>query len=98
MKKNSLFIPSSSSSNWRPGFATYSTSRIVSFQYKKKRTPSQVVAPTGCIIILPSNASLTDNTTFYPSHSESYFTMLASEEVLARDWDSPEEDRAWANL
>jgi hypothetical protein len=25
-------------------------------------------------------------------------TMLASEAVLRRDWDSPEEDAAWANL
>jgi len=25
-------------------------------------------------------------------------TMSASEEVLRRDWDSPEEDAAWANL
>lgn len=25
-------------------------------------------------------------------------TMLASEDVLRRDWDSPEEDTAWANL
>ncbi len=25
-------------------------------------------------------------------------TMLASEAVLRRDWDSPEEDEAWANL
>ena len=25
-------------------------------------------------------------------------TMLASEDVLRRDWDSPEEDAAWANL
>jgi len=25
-------------------------------------------------------------------------TMLASEEVLRRDWDSPEEDAAWAHL
>lgn len=24
--------------------------------------------------------------------------LLASETVLARDWDSPEEDAAWANL
>jgi hypothetical protein len=24
--------------------------------------------------------------------------LLASEAVLARDWDSPEEDEAWANL
>jgi len=30
--------------------------------------------------------------------SESFETMLASEEVLRRDWDSPEEDAAWAHL
>lgn len=28
----------------------------------------------------------------------SYATMLASEAVLAREWDTPEEDEAWANL
>lgn len=30
--------------------------------------------------------------------SESYQTMLASEAVLRRDWDLPEEDEAWADL
>lgn len=25
-------------------------------------------------------------------------TMLLSETILSRDWDSPEEDEAWANL
>jgi hypothetical protein len=25
-------------------------------------------------------------------------TMLASEDVLRRDWDTPEENEAWANL
>lgn len=30
--------------------------------------------------------------------SEAYQTMLASEKVLKRDWESPEEDAAWANL
>ncbi|MBE7468722.1 MAG: DUF2281 domain-containing protein [Anaerolineae bacterium] len=30
--------------------------------------------------------------------SESYQTMLASEAVLRRDWDLPEEDAAWADL
>ena len=30
--------------------------------------------------------------------SESYLTMLASEAVLRRDWDRPEEDEAWADL
>ena len=30
--------------------------------------------------------------------SEGYQTMRASELVLRRDWDCPEEDEAWANL
>jgi hypothetical protein len=30
--------------------------------------------------------------------SEAFQTMLASEAVLARDWDRPEEDAAWADL
>ena len=31
-------------------------------------------------------------------HSEAFQTMLASEAVLRRDWDRPEEDAAWADL
>ena len=30
--------------------------------------------------------------------TETYHTMLASEAVLNRDWDRPEEDQAWADL
>jgi len=30
--------------------------------------------------------------------SEAYQTMLTSEVVLRRDWDRPEEDKAWADL
>lgn len=30
--------------------------------------------------------------------TESFQTMLATEHVLRRDWESPEEERAWANL
>jgi len=30
--------------------------------------------------------------------SETFQTMLASEAVLRRDWDRPEEDVAWASL
>jgi Zn-dependent protease with chaperone function len=30
--------------------------------------------------------------------SDSFQTMLASEAVLRRDWDRPEEDEAWADL
>ncbi len=32
------------------------------------------------------------------SQSEALATMIASERVLARDWDTPEEDEAWADL
>ena len=30
--------------------------------------------------------------------SETFNGFVASESVLARDWDTPEEDLAWANL
>jgi hypothetical protein len=32
------------------------------------------------------------------SDEGSFNGILASHEVLARDWDTPEEDAAWANL
>ena len=32
------------------------------------------------------------------SDGEAFNGLLASEAVLARDWDTPEEDAAWANL
>lgn len=32
------------------------------------------------------------------SDSEAFNGLLASQAVLARDWDTPEEDAAWANL
>jgi len=33
-----------------------------------------------------------------PRYSEAYLTMLASENTLRRDWEQPEEYKAWANL
>jgi hypothetical protein len=33
-----------------------------------------------------------------PDPSEAFQTMLASEEVLRRDWDDPEEDELWVDL
>ncbi len=33
-----------------------------------------------------------------PLMSEAFQTMLASEAVLRREWDTPEEDEAWAHL
>jgi len=43
-------------------------------------------------------ATYSDRNSRYPRYSEAYQTMLASENILHRDWDSPEEDAAWANL
>jgi len=34
----------------------------------------------------------------FPPISDAFLMMLASEVVLRRDWDTPEEDEAWANL
>ena len=35
---------------------------------------------------------------FYEDDDRSLLTMFASQAVLSRDWDSPEEDAAWAHL
>ncbi len=35
---------------------------------------------------------------FGKTDSDSLQTLLASEQVLCRDWDRPEEDAAWADL
>lgn len=32
------------------------------------------------------------------NEESSFATMIASEALLAQDWDTPEEDEAWANL
>lgn len=32
------------------------------------------------------------------TESDAILTMVASEEVLGKDWDTPEEDEAWAHL
>ncbi len=42
--------------------------------------------------------SLSSVRTLQPPRSEAYEAMLASEEVLRRDWEGPEEDAAWAHL
>ncbi len=37
-------------------------------------------------------------TTSIQEHSEAFAIMLASEDVLGRDWNDPEEDEVWADL
>ena len=35
---------------------------------------------------------------YTPGGGEAFETMLASEEVLGRDWNEPDEDEAWVDL
>jgi hypothetical protein len=52
--------------------------------------------------LLTSGENLTDLQTLLEAGmglgSEAYLTMLASEDVLRRDWDDSEEDAIWADL
>jgi hypothetical protein len=34
----------------------------------------------------------------YRKSSEAFLTMLATEDILRRDWELPEENEAWVNL
>jgi hypothetical protein len=44
------------------------------------------------------HVNITHRTNRRPIPSSAYQTMLASEAVLARDWNQPDEDKAWATL
>ncbi len=63
----------------------------------RKLSPDKLVEVYDFIVFLstrePSNVILREAGTSYALD-----TMLASENVLARDWDTPEEDAAWADL
>lgn len=63
----------------------------------RKLSPDKLVEVYDFIVFLstrePSNVTLREAGTSYALD-----TMLASENVLARDWDTPEEDAAWADL
>ena len=47
---------------------------------------------------LRSSDTIDPNAHRWDAFSESMQTMLASEAVLRREWDDPEEDAAWADL
>ncbi|MFZ5880398.1 MAG: DUF2281 domain-containing protein [Chloroflexota bacterium] len=63
----------------------------------RKLSPDKLVEVYDFIVFLstrePSNVTLRE-----AGMSYALDTMLASENVLARDWDTPEEDAAWADL
>jgi hypothetical protein len=60
-------------------------------------------------VFLPQHASLDNTYEVFPStsspvgihdiyQSEAFLLMLASEDTLKREWDTPEEDEAWQDL
>jgi hypothetical protein len=56
-------------------------------------TAAQTGAATGASRLAQNTADLDDDMA-----GSAYATMLASEFVLRKDWDTPEEDAAWADL
>ncbi len=51
-----------------------------------------------CAYTWSDSAAERQHRPFEVDQDEAHLTMLASESVLRREWDSPEEDEAWANL
>lgn len=61
----------------------------------------QKLPPDKLIVVYDFVSYLEERTTskdLKEPRAETYQTMLASEAVLRRDWDQPEEDLAWADL
>jgi hypothetical protein len=54
----------------------------------------QELSPEKLAMVLQFVTSLSER----PTYSGAFQTMLASEAVLRRDWDTLEEDAAWAHL
>jgi|GEM_PF-338219 hypothetical protein len=54
----------------------------------------QKLPPEKLTVVYDFVSCLAENKKF----SEAFQTMSASESVLGRDWERPEEDEAWANL
>jgi hypothetical protein len=82
------------------GASETATKVKVSIAYAKVRVQIDVFAEGESYI--PSNelleVSVTRRRIIPKPMSEAYQTMLASEMILRRDWDRPEEDEAWADL
>ncbi len=59
-----------------------------------------VLSPQGEYGIVFTNPAVygLDLSSLHVAEDSSLLTMLASEEALGRDWNTPEEDEAWAHL
>lgn len=63
------------------------------------RTPLHQPPPQPSPLSALDSGVITDETSpIDPSEDTARLTMLASEAVLLKDWESPEEDEAWAHL
>jgi len=67
-----------------------------SAQAKSAATSSQRPFFAGFFLVRETEAG--EITVVQLPQSTSYQTMIASEEILRREWDTPEEDAAWAHL
>lgn len=65
---------------------------------KGLKTINEVAAPDMAINSMRQLCQVAIASLFGKTDSDSLQTMLASEQVLCRDWDRPEEDAAWADL
>jgi hypothetical protein len=78
---------------WRIIMITVSIPKIV--ERLKKLPPDKLAAVYDFVSYLADRETahkVTENL------SEPYLTMLASQQLLKKDWELPEEDAAWANL
>ncbi len=106
MQQNTATFPIDSASAQRPLPLTVSgTSEIgtrVEVSIASARISIHIHVSRKGDTYIPSNelldASLTHRRIRPNPLSEAYQTMLASEAVLSRDWNTPEEDEAWADL
>jgi hypothetical protein len=64
-----------------------------------RKLPSDKLAEVyDFIVFLSERAAGSPNILREAGENYALDTMLASEDVLRRDWDTPEEDAAWAHL
>lgn len=74
----------------------------MSDQYLKeldnKLSPISSMPMNTSIYTANADKSLSWRVASLDEHNEAVLTMLASEDILKREWDTPEEDEQWADL
>jgi hypothetical protein len=62
------------------------------------RQSGNLITAVGAVYYHRSACRGSDSANQHPDDDSAFLTMLASEAVLRREWDNPEEDEAWADL